>query len=319
MNNEIGHSQTEWLSLLAGIRRIEGHESISTEASNRRFYRVLLADGGTEVAMVYPEPNPGEIDRITTLTDVYRKNQLTVPHIHERIGDRILLLEDAGDDLLETGFLRSAKTDRNELIDRLIGILLRLRAIDPGCTSTRLDAERMEREFSQFLDHFPPLFPQYPIDREDLAAALQSIMRTISTPSVFAHRDFHSRNILCRGNQLVLVDFQDSLLAPIHYDLVSLLFDSYLDWGKFRDRFIDRLGDTDFPFDPEQFRTMALQRNIKALGTFAFQIRVKNNHKYRLSIPLTIRYILEHLDRVSFSGKALLQKYFRRFNLSPSK
>ena len=49
-------------------------------------------------------------------------------------------------------------------------------------------------------------------------------------PIFFTHRDFHSRNIMVKGakkSRYFIIDFQDARLGPLHYDLVSLLRDSY--------------------------------------------------------------------------------------------
>ena len=47
-------------------------------------------------------------------------------------------------------------------------------------------------------------------------------------PMVFAHRDFHSRNLMVDDERLGVIDFQDALMGPVTYDLASLLRDSYI-------------------------------------------------------------------------------------------
>ena len=39
------------------------------------------------------------------------------------------------------------------------------------------------------------------------------------------HRDYHSRNLMVRDNELYVIDFQDMVRGPITYDLASLLYD----------------------------------------------------------------------------------------------
>ena len=43
----------------------------------------------------------------------------------------------------------------------------------------------------------------------------------------FVHRDFHCRNLLINDGKICLIDFQDALIGPITYDLVSYLKDAY--------------------------------------------------------------------------------------------
>ena len=52
-------------------------------------------------------------------------------------------------------------------------------------------------------------------------------------PTVWVHRDFHSRNLmLLEANELGVIDFQDAVLGPITYDPVSLLKDCYIRWPR---------------------------------------------------------------------------------------
>jgi aminoglycoside/choline kinase family phosphotransferase len=52
-------------------------------------------------------------------------------------------------------------------------------------------------------------------------------------PTVWVHRDFHSRNLmLLEANDLGVIDFQDAVLGPITYDPVSLLKDCYIRWPR---------------------------------------------------------------------------------------
>src|SRR5579872_7128498 len=102
-------------------------------------------------------------------------------------------------------------------------------------------------------------------------------------PRVLCHRDYHSRNLMFHGGRLYIIDFQDARMGPDTYDLASLLRDSYVDIG---DRELDDLiayflalkrrdaapsatefGDASVEFR-RRFDLMALQRNLKALGTF---------------------------------------------------
>jgi aminoglycoside/choline kinase family phosphotransferase len=46
-----------------------------------------------------------------------------------------------------------------------------------------------------------------------------------------------------------------------------------------------------------RFEVMALQRNLKALGTFGYQTAVRNNPVYIQYIPRTLRYVHDSLAR----------------------
>ena len=52
-----------------------------------------------------------------------------------------------------------------------------------------------------------------------------------------------------------------------------------------------------------RFNLMALQRNLKALGTFGYQTTVRRNPVYIQYIPRTLNYIRHNLEQMpGFSG-----------------
>jgi hypothetical protein len=123
----------------------------------------------------------------------------------------------------------------------------------------------------------------------------------------FTHRDYHSRNLMVQEGKLRVIDFQDARMGPCHYDLASLLRDSYV---CLEEKMVEDLieyylkrkeeseGDQ---IDRREFRRvfdlMALQRNLKALGTFGYQTIAKGNDRYLKSIPRTLGYVRKNLDR----------------------
>ena len=59
----------------------------------------------------------------------------------------------------------------------------------------------------------------------------QLIDSALEQPRVLVHRDFHSRNLMLVGDdELAVIDFQDAVVGPVTYDLVSLLRDCYIQW-----------------------------------------------------------------------------------------
>jgi hypothetical protein len=93
-------------------------------------------------------------------------------------------------------------------------------------------------------------------------------------------------------------------MGPDTYDLVSLLRDSYMDISE---RQVDDLiayflalkgrpDDEDFR---RRFDLMALQRNLKALGTFGYQTMTRRNPVYIQYMPRTLRYVRDNLEKYS--------------------
>src|SRR6202008_7116 len=103
-------------------------------------------------------------------------------------------------------------------------------------------------------------------------------------------------------------------------DLVSLLRDSYVD---ITDRELDDLiayflalktSDGTAP-DPDEFRRrfdlMALQRNLKALGTFGYQTITRRNGVYIQYMPRTLRYVRTNLEK--YARFARLREILARY------
>jgi aminoglycoside/choline kinase family phosphotransferase len=120
---------------------------------------------------------------------------------------------------------------------------------------------------------------------------------------VLCHRDYHSRNLMLHDDRLFIIDFQDARLGPDTYDLSSLLRDSYVDlpWSVVDDLIAYFLALQGRSGEEEEYRArfdlMALQRNLKALGTFGYQTTSRGNPVYIQYIPRTLNYVRENLRR----------------------
>ncbi len=126
---------------------------------------------------------------------------------------------------------------------------------------------------------------------------IQKLMRELceramgNESAVFTHRDFHSANLMIKNDSVYMVDWQDARQGPPCYDLASILRDSYSDcgdhWRGMAQAFILGINGANM----FEFVFSALQRNLKALGTFAYQYRALGNASYLKHIPLTLRYL----------------------------
>jgi len=296
-------------SLLNFIAHRPGAElsRIRSEASRRCFYRISWGRKSL-VAMVYPEPSRLEVDRFRTVQKICRNHGLPVPGIEAILDDQVVIQEDAGDLLLQRAWRASSMGERHRLLSACRDILDKLAAVPPTLAPARLDRAWQKREMDFFLRYFFPRYPVRGCTEADLGALLTMLIESLEAECVFAHRDFHSRNLLVHEGGIVMVDFQDSLLAPRHYDLVSLAFDSYLDLGRFRELLLS--GRESATNELRQLRLTALQRNIKALGTFAYQTHECQHPAYARYIPRTLRHICSHLQGLADKKFEVLSKYF---------
>jgi N-acetylmuramate 1-kinase len=110
------------------------------------------------------------------------------------------------------------------------------------------------------------------------------------------------------GGAQAVIDFQDALLGPRQYDLVALLRDSYVELPaalveRLIGRYLDALAEAGGPrLDPIPFRAtfdlLTVQRKLKDAGRFVFIDRVKGNPDFLRSIPASLRYVREALNRL---------------------
>jgi aminoglycoside/choline kinase family phosphotransferase len=128
-------------------------------------------------------------------------------------------------------------------------------------------------------------------------------------------RDFHSPNIIWLGERegikrIGIIDFQDTVLGPAAYDLVSLLQDARLDVPEqvelsLFSRYIKARRAADETFDAagfaELYAIMSAQRNTRLLGTFARLNRRDGKPHYLRHQPRIWTYLNRSLAHPALS------------------
>jgi len=303
------------------VRRLFGPDATAVEvagdASTRRFFRVTsragLDDGGrchrTAVLMVHGTPLAPDAPLFSNHR-ILSAIGAPVPEIlgrSEALG--LVLVEDFGDTTLQRHSADPVFWTR-EAHPLYIGAcdliaLMQERAEgamgpDDFAARNALDRERFLFELGHFDRHFirglRGLTPT-PSEARLLEAFYDELASACDRlPRVYCHRDFQSRNLMVRPHgRLGLVDFQDARMGPYTYDAASLLRDSSLDLPpELVEPMLDRLTDTTgrrLAIGPEEFRRdfalMALQRNIKDLGTFGYMATVRGRKDYLDYVPRT--------------------------------
>ncbi len=284
------------------------------DASDRSYYRiftahesyVLCTDG--RLAGASPRDYPFVI-----MQKLLSANSIDVPDIlkiDSALG--LILLEDLGDTLLEDYLKNSNEGDLVPLYEKIITAMIRIQKIkDNGSLPFTLafDIEKLMFEFNFFIEHALEGYIGvnfHDKDKNMLRTELLGIAEILSAPDLFVlnHRDFHSRNIMIHNNRICYIDFQDARLGLPHYDLVSLIRDSYVQletgtlnalknfyYHESRNEGIHKMGRDEFDFF---FNLMAFQRNIKAVGSFGYLVTVKQKKYFEGYIIPTLRYVVEY-------------------------
>jgi N-acetylmuramate 1-kinase len=155
----------------------------------------------------------------------------------------------------------------------------------------------------------------------DLRAEFVTMWRELLTklaavPTTWVMRDFHSPNLIWLGDRegtskVGIIDFQDAVLGPAAYDLVSLLQDARIDVPELTElglltRYIKARRAADATFDPasfaETYALMSAQRNTRLLGTFARLNRRDGKPQYLKHQPRIWAYLVRSLAHPVLSG-----------------
>lgn len=281
----------------------------SSDASFRRYWRVTH-DGGTLIAMDAP-PAFEDCGRYADLARRFRAIGLNTPEIHaEDRAQGFLLISDLGDRVY-LGQLNAQTVDAlyRDALDALVTIQSR----GPLDGLPIYDAAFLRRELGLFREWFLEAHLGLRLDADEWAMLDRVddvlINSALEQPQVCVHRDFHSRNLMLTetGNPGVL-DFQDAVVGPLTYDLVSLLRDCYIAWPAERVREwalgygrLARQSGILCDDDPERllrwFDLMGLQRHLKVCGIFA-RLHLRDGKPHYLGdLPLTLDYVIEVAGR----------------------
>jgi len=296
----------QWLQDVLGAPDVE-RLPLSNDASFRKYYRIVLHER-SYVVMDAPSPeNPSVFCDVALML---KSNKVKVPDIlQSNLSQGFLLLSDFGDRLYLKE-LNEATADK--LYQDAFLALLQIQA----CKGS---VPEFDKAFlSRQMDVFKEWYLERHLDIRLLGAQLKLIASLLDTliqviesqPKVFVHRDYHSRNlmILEHGNPGVL-DFQDAMIGPITYDLVSLLQDCYIAWPRSQvevwvARYQDvaqKAGLLSKNISREEFLRWfdltGLQRHLKNLGIFSRLYYRDGKAHYLKDIPLVCRYIRETYQR----------------------
>jgi aminoglycoside/choline kinase family phosphotransferase len=300
---------------------------LTGDASDRRYFRIILGDDGTQVLAVHP----GAIDfakmPFVKVAELFSLLPVPVPAIlsfSDALG--IIGLEDLGDVTLQAHLGAATPAEHKALYRQAVSLIEAMQRRGAAMESPEyppygiaFDVAKLTWELDFFARHFLEGYRGITLDpavRTALAGEFSSIVEELAAePRVLCHRDYHSRNLMLHQGSLYIIDFQDARMGPDTYDLVSLLRDSYVDLAESE---VDDLiafflalrhapGGPGTPGTLEEFRRrfdlMAIQRNLKALGTFGFQTISRGNPVYIQYIPRTLNYVRANLERYPRFGR----------------
>jgi aminoglycoside/choline kinase family phosphotransferase len=290
---------------------------LTGDASDRRYFRVLLRGTDPIVLALHAGPFDAASLPFVSVAALLGEIPLPVPkilHLSNALG--ILGLEDLGDVTLQAHLGVASRAEHAALYRQAVAFIARLQQRGAELRSdayppyrVAFDVEKLTWELEFFVKHFLIAYrgaAPSEVERRALGEEWAALAGDLAAePRVLCHRDYHSRNLMLHRGSLYIIDFQDARMGPDTYDLVSLLRDSYVDLTPSQ---VDELiayflaltrGERTTPAEATLFRdrfdVMALQRNLKALGTFGYQTTARSNPVYLQYIPRTLSYVKANL------------------------
>jgi tRNA threonylcarbamoyl adenosine modification protein YjeE len=320
-------------------------EYLQGDASTRSYARLVLSDRSAILMNSPRQPDGPPIrdgkpysalvhlaeDVIPFVAVGYelRRRGLAAPAIYAFDLDQgFLLIEDLGDKVF--GVESARGTPMAELYAPATDVLLAIAGepVPPlleieGHASYRLppyDADALLTEALLLVDWFWPALHGRPTP-EEVRKAYVALWRPLLEQAAEADntltlRDYHSPNLIWlperQGLQKVgILDFQDALIGPAAYDLVSLLQDARLDVpealeARLLARYCAARSASDPHFSSDQFSvlyaTLGAQRNSKILGIFARLAKRDGKRGYLAHISRVARYLERNLVHPALEG-----------------
>ncbi|MFT6914374.1 MAG: aminoglycoside/choline kinase family phosphotransferase [Motiliproteus sp.] len=280
-------------------------EAVSGDASFRRYFRIYSHQRSWIAVDAPPEKENSRA--FVEIARAWAPLDIPVPRVLlADLEQGFMLLSDLGD-LLYLDRLDAASADR--LYGQALHTLTRIQQCRTvaGERLRPYDRALLQAEMGLFRDWF--LEQQLGLNLTDDDQALLDrlfaslIVSALSQPQVCVHRDYHSRNLMViEGSAPGVIDFQDAVVGPITYDLVSLLRDCYIVWpeSQVEGWALDYAAQAVAaglmePVSPERFMgwfgRMGMQRHLKAIGIFA-RLNIRDaKPAYLQDIPRTLNYL----------------------------
>jgi aminoglycoside/choline kinase family phosphotransferase len=289
---------------------------LTGDASDRRYFRILLPDAPSIVLSLYSAPFDFEKLPFVNVARLLSQMPVPIPEVLGHADDLgVLALEDLGDVTLQAHLGAATPAEHAALYRASVALIAtvqrrgaELQSAEYVPYAVAFDVEKLTWEMDFFIKHFLEAYRGVVLSdaaRAALRAEFADLVGALAEePRVLCHRDYHSRNLMLHGEQLFIIDFQDARMGPDTYDLASLLRDSYVDLPEQTVEdliayFLALKGQTGEADEfRHRFNTMALQRNLKALGTFGYQTTARRNPVYIQYIPRTLRYVRNNLDNL---------------------
>lgn len=292
---------------------VEKIAPLPISGSNRTYYR-LSSQKGTAVGVVNDDLK--ENNAFLEFTKHFKEKGFSVPEIYIVSDDKTAYLqEDFGN---ETLYSRLTAERKDEFIpESVVNIYLKVVEELPrfqvlghenfnysNCYPRgAFDKQSMMWDLNYFKYYFLKL-AHIPYDEQSLEDDFNHFAEYLSQidSDFFLYRDFQSRNIMLKGDDIYFIDYQGGRRGALQYDLASLLYDAKADLSEnirelLLEKYLNAL-EKHIAIDRNKFKkdfyAFVLVRIMQAMGAYGYRGFYEKKTHFLMSIP----YALENLKNL---------------------
>ena len=258
---------------------------IAGDASARRYVRLTNPDA---ILMIDPD---GDTSQFENVANILTRMGLSAPMIHAHDPTQgLMIIEDLGS-VDFAAQLRHTPDVELRLYGAAADVLTRLH----DWNGSEALPEMTHEIAATMVDVACDIYAGRPDQTAVLCAAVARAFDDHVHPERhLALRDFHAENLIWRADRVGvarvgLLDFQDAVMAPIGYDLMSLLRDARRDVSpqtiaKITEHFCASIGANNTNL-ATHLACVSAQRNLRILGVFARLAQTRGKPQYLTLLP----------------------------------
>jgi len=283
-------------------------QPIAGDASFRRYERIFMPDESTYILMDAP-PEHEDVRPFVRVLHILKEYGYSPPKLLAASEEEgLLLLEDFGEGIYGKLLAEDASCEHT-LYHAAIALLADMaNKPQPEGVPVYTD-DLLMREVELFTEWY---LPHHPVEvteaaKKELLHHIKALLpQARQVPEALVLRDYHAENLLWLGDRsghqkVGLLDFQDAVIGPVSYDLVSLLEDARRDVPpELAENMLDAYLDLQPDMDPQALRAsyaiMGAQRNLKIIGIFSRLAFRDGKPRYLTLLPRVWGYLRRDLQ-----------------------
>jgi aminoglycoside/choline kinase family phosphotransferase len=293
-------------------READDVKALPASGSDRQYFRV---QSGNQTLMGTYNANVRENETFFYFANHFQEKQIPVPQVVAVSTDKTYYLQEdlGGTSLLDVLDREGHQSSTLALFEQTVKKLAHLQVhADAGLdyqrciTSKEFGKQAILSDLLYFRYYFLDTLKE-PYDKEALVEEFDALANYLSHADFkfFLYRDFQSRNVMVRNNNVFFIDFQGGMKGAVQYDLASLLWQAR---AELSDDWKDRLLETyvlelerilateiDRSRFVSQYNGYVLIRLLQVLGAYGFRGLFERKAHFLTSIPLALKNLRQFL------------------------